>query len=493
MPTVQDLLGAAEPALVPVHVPDPAAAIRWVATSELADPTPFLEGGELLLTTGLDTRGWDAEWDGYVARLAEAGVVAIGLAVGLSHAEAPGPLLAACREHRVNLLEVPRDTTFVAVSQTVARALDEAAHGEAQRTLASQRQLTAAALQADDVTALLAALASTGGAACVVNAEGVVETGPVGEHADLVLASTVAAEVGRIRPRGLRAAASTSTRGGTLLVHPLGLHSRPDRYLAVGFPGRPNALQRSSVATAVALLGLSVERRHTRLAADRRIRARAVEMLLHDDERTAAVLLSARPESPAAQWPGRLCVLRAAGSPDALDDALAEVEPDHLLSGLLDGELVVVVPPRDAERSATALVARGLCVGVGEPAGSQELSRSGRTAAHALALATEQSPLVSWADNVRRGVLSLVDEDRAGAFAETFLRPLARREDLLETLRSFLRHHGSQLQVATELGVHRNTVRHRVGLIEAALEESLADPQVRASAWIALQARAARE
>ena len=28
-------------------------AVRWVHISELADPTPWLSGGELLLTTGL--------------------------------------------------------------------------------------------------------------------------------------------------------------------------------------------------------------------------------------------------------------------------------------------------------------------------------------------------------------------------------------------------------------------------------------------------------
>ena len=30
--------------------------LSWVHVSELADPTPFLEGGELLLTTGLALR-----------------------------------------------------------------------------------------------------------------------------------------------------------------------------------------------------------------------------------------------------------------------------------------------------------------------------------------------------------------------------------------------------------------------------------------------------
>lgn len=51
------------------------------------------------------------------------------------------------------------------------------------------------------------------------------------------------------------------------------------------------------------------------------------------------------------------------------------------------------------------------------------------------------------------------------------------------------RHHGSLLQVAEDLGVHRNTVRNRLDRIEALLGRSLADPQVRVDAWVALQAR----
>ena len=34
-------------------------AVRWVHSSELLDPTPWLSGGELLLTTGLQLTGDD--------------------------------------------------------------------------------------------------------------------------------------------------------------------------------------------------------------------------------------------------------------------------------------------------------------------------------------------------------------------------------------------------------------------------------------------------
>lgn len=490
MPTVQEVLALPELALRPLHLADAGAAVRWVATSELADPTPFLEGGEVLLTTGLDTAGWGAEWDGYVDRLAAAGVVAVGLAVELTHRRAPDELLAACRRHRMNLLEVPRATTFVAISRTVARLLEEAERTEAQTTLAVQRRLTEAAMRADDVPAVLDALAGSGGACCLVRPDGGIEQGPVGDRTGLLAPETVAAEVRRIRPGGLRAAARTGTPGGTLLVHPLGLRQRPSSYLAVSFPGRPTTSQQASVATAVALLSISVEQQLDRREADRRVRARAVQTLVSDDPATATVLLSARALGGRARLPERLVVLRAGGPEDAVADALAAVEDEHPLSGRLGDELVVVVRPDGGAAVAAALVAHGLRVGLGEPAASSAASGSFRTAGHALAVATAANPLVSWADTVHHGVLAVLDPDRATAFARTFLQPLHDRPELLDTLRSFLRHHGSRLRVAQELAVHRNTVRHRVAQIEAALGESLQDPRVRVNAWVALQATA---
>jgi hypothetical protein len=59
-----------------------------VATSELADPTPYLEGGEVLLTTGLETGDWRAEWRPYVERLAAVGVAELELGHGHQIGEA---------------------------------------------------------------------------------------------------------------------------------------------------------------------------------------------------------------------------------------------------------------------------------------------------------------------------------------------------------------------------------------------------------------------
>ena len=52
--------------------------IRWVHISELEDPTPWLSGGELLLTTGIQLTG-AARQRRFLARLAERGVAGLGL------------------------------------------------------------------------------------------------------------------------------------------------------------------------------------------------------------------------------------------------------------------------------------------------------------------------------------------------------------------------------------------------------------------------------
>ena len=58
-------------------------AVRWVHISEIVDPTPWLSGGELLLTTGLQLEREDAQRQ-YVARLARHRLAGLGLGIGFS-------------------------------------------------------------------------------------------------------------------------------------------------------------------------------------------------------------------------------------------------------------------------------------------------------------------------------------------------------------------------------------------------------------------------
>lgn len=494
MVSVGDVLADASLRLRTVAVPEPEREVRWVAVSELPDPAPFLEGGELLLTTGLDTAGWSQEWGPYVDRLTGAGVAALGLAVGMTHEHVPEPLEAACRARGVNLFAVPPATTFVAVSRSVVRRLEAGEQAATREALDVQRRLVQAALREDDTRAILSRMAeAAGGAARTVLADGRHEHGPVGPRPELVSLERSAEEVRRLRPRGVHAASSATVPGGTMLVQPVGLAPRPSRYVVVGFPGRVSDQQRLAVATAVALLGLADERRRAGRETDRALRSRAVELLLRGETRGATLLLEARPDATPVRVPTRAVVLRGAAAGELLHDALAALEGSEVLGAVLAEELVCVLRPALVPRVAEELVAAGVRVGVGEPVPLRELRRSHATAGYALATTGDAHPVVHWETAVGRGVSSLIEPPRAAAFAESLLGRLRGplEQELLQTLAAFLRHHGSQAAVARELALHRNTVRHRLAAIEKALDRSLDDPQTRVDCWVALQARAA--
>ncbi|CRZ16735.1 PucR family transcriptional regulator [Mycolicibacterium neworleansense] len=484
MVLVRDVLDVSALALCAVEVPHPDAAVRWVAASELADPCPFLEGGEILLTTGLDTGHWRDEWDGYVRRLADAGVAAIGFAIGLTHAQTPAALADACCRYQVNLVEVPRPTTFVAISRHIAHLLEEQESTATRESLKTQRKLISAAAKPDPAVAVITALAAAlDGATCLMNPDGRVVTGPVGTRRGEFPLDELAADVRRLQAHGLRSAAAHSNPTLSVSIHPIGSRGRASAYLAALMPARASEGQRQAVTTAVALLGLIDEQDRSRATTRQHLRSRALELLAESDARTAQLVLEV--DQPAAELPKHIRFLRATGDESAIEDAAATLERRGILAGVYAGELCAVAEPARTEATGSHLAGEGLQVGVGNSVAPRDGATGYRTAGLALAQATDVSGVVVWDRVIDNGPLGLIDPDKAAAFAESWLHGLDSEQ--LETLRCFLRHHGSRLKVAEELGLHRNTVRNRLAAIEAALPGKLDDPQTRVSAWIALQ------
>jgi purine catabolism regulator len=178
-------------------------------------------------------------------------------------------------------------------------------------------------------------------------------------------------------------------------------------------------------------------------------------------------------------------ILRATGAREDVEDAFATLEQQRLLAADVADELCVVAQHGRASSLASSLADAGLLVGVGVAVPLNAAATSYATTGHALAQATASSRVVQWEWIVGEGPLSLIDPTRAEAFATSFLAGLD--DEQLESLRCFLRRHGSRLKVADELGLHRNTVRNRLDVIEATLPGALDDPQIRVGGWIALQ------
>ncbi|WP_181690452.1 PucR family transcriptional regulator ligand-binding domain-containing protein, partial [Streptomyces sp. NBRC 110611] len=135
--------------------------VRWAHASELIDPVPYMEGGELLLITALKLDAEDPEATrSYVRRVADAGVVGLGFAVGVNYEDVPRALVAAARERGLPLLAVPRRTPFIAISKAVSAAVAEDRYRAVTAGFEAQRELTRAALSADGPDGLLARLAA---------------------------------------------------------------------------------------------------------------------------------------------------------------------------------------------------------------------------------------------------------------------------------------------------------------------------------------------
>ncbi|HEU4480634.1 MAG TPA: PucR family transcriptional regulator ligand-binding domain-containing protein, partial [Actinomycetota bacterium] len=97
--------------------------IRVVHTSELQDPTPWLSGGEFLLTTGMDLDASPQAQRAYVRRLTGAGLAGLGFGVGFGFDAVPPALARAAERAGFPVLEVPYPVPFIAIAEAVARRL----------------------------------------------------------------------------------------------------------------------------------------------------------------------------------------------------------------------------------------------------------------------------------------------------------------------------------------------------------------------------------
>ncbi|WP_169797895.1 PucR family transcriptional regulator ligand-binding domain-containing protein, partial [Streptomyces neyagawaensis] len=206
--------------------------VRWAHVSELADPVPYMEGGELLLITALKLDAEDPqEMRRYVRRLVGAGVVGLGFAVGVNYEEVPEALVEAADAEGLPLLEVPRRTPFLAISKAVSAAIAADQYRAVTAGFAAQRELTKQALGAGPEGVLAALASQVDGWAALYDASGaVVAAAP--DWAER-RAGRLTADVERLRDRPAPASAVVGGEDRVEL-HSLGTGRRARAALAVG-------------------------------------------------------------------------------------------------------------------------------------------------------------------------------------------------------------------------------------------------------------------
>ena len=467
------------------------APIRWVHSSDLADPTPFLSEGLSLLTTGTQFLDAKVSYDDYVSRLRARGVRALGFGTEVVREGVPPELATACRAARMPLFEVPYRTPFIAVARAIAEAVAAEAYARRSWALAAQRALSLAALRSDGLGATVTELSRQLGAwVGLFDPSGALtREHPIAEL-DPGLRAEVTEEVGAVLRRGARAGSVLRIGPTPFTLQTLGRGGHLRGVLAVA-ASELDQEARGVVTAVVAMAGLALEHNDGLSRARRALRSGALETLHTGDPAVARRIARDLPGGlPVA--PFRVAVTDAAPADAAADwlEARAAEFPGGLFFGRSGDSCVLVVG------TEATPVLQGLCDRFSARVG---VSDAGSYAAFAHAYDRARIALVRGGGGVTRfddiaasGLLRVLDDDHARAVAEAMLAPLIRHDaqrgtDLVDSLRAWLAHDARLDAAASAVGVHRHTMRARVAAAERLLGTDLGSFAARAELWLALQ------
>ncbi|MEZ7125155.1 PucR family transcriptional regulator [Nonomuraea sp. AD125B] len=458
--------------------------IRWVHVSELPDPSQFLQGGELLLLAGTSLRP-DA-CAGYVTRVKAAGVAALGFGVTPVFDQVPPELVAACRANDLPLLEVAPAVTFESCAEVLYGELLSAELSEIRRLTEAQRALIRTAAGPSPLVRTLELLAThVGGWALLADqVRGREWTGGRPRFGD-----DVRVALGRVCASTSPASATMSSADQRVMIQSVAGPLPTGYALAVGAPVMAGITDHAVITTAASLLGLLLPDPVDHWPAHRIGRVALAQALAPGSsrwDRHAAEVFGVED----TRW--RIVCARATGGGRAGLGELASLLGSPFVDR--DGEVyVALVPESEPLAKLTDDLSRaGWTAGISSAYPAGRLGEAHDEAARLLRTALFQgSSVVSGAEV--DGLAAALDMSRLRDYADRRFRPLRERRqqdagDLLATLRVWLRHNGHWDRAAEELGVHRNTVRHRVGQIETALGCRLADADTRMELYLALRA-----
>jgi PucR family transcriptional regulator, purine catabolism regulatory protein len=550
LPTVGDLLGLevmrrGSPQVV-AGSSGLGARVRWVHVLELADAAHLLQGGELVLTTGVALPAEPALLARYASDLAAAGVSALAVELGRRYVGAlPDVLVRAAVDSGLTLIAFEREVPFVEITEAVHARIIDAQLGELR---ASERlhevftELSVAGASPDEIVRQAAVLAGR----------------PVilADLSHLVLACEPgSADPARLldgfarRSRTLSGASSgasgvSGVSGRTVydeaagwLFTPVGARGEDWGRVILVCDGPPSGTDTVLIERAATTLALgrlltrhqeSLDRQAHRTLitgiisqahadpAEAAVRSRALGVPV-DGRRLIAMVLRLRDPS----GPGVLGVSAHARVLDVADAAAAacRAERTPALVGTLDdaraGAMLSLSPRADPDRVLAGLATRiservgtvsdGLVIGVGAAVGSiRDVRRSFLEASQVADVAAERPegwragggsgrpPFYRLADLRLRGLLHLLrDDPRVQTFVERELGPLLASEpdtSLLDVLAAYLAAGGNKAEAAKSSHLARPTFYERLRRIERILGTDLSSAESRTSLHVALLA-----
>lgn len=456
--------------------------ITWVHSSDLEDPTPFLDEGQLLLTDGTQfpveavtvPESPEASnrlgYEEYVRRLVNHGIAGLGFATQVVHGALPRGLEEACRNQGLPLLEVPDRTPFIAIIRMVADYLAKEEHARAEWSLQAQRAISRAALRPDGLTSILGELErQLHSWVALYDAAGNYVRMPRNRPVPSDIATQVTRSVRNALDLGTRSASHLDVGGQSVTLQTLGRKGSLRGALVLGAIEPLDPARADIVNSVIGLASLALEQARTLDTARRHLRAGVFEQLLAGSTdvavRTARQVWGQLPREPLLVTASR----QENPAPNLLESL--ELLADDYRGGVfyaLRGELLVVLAAKAHQGKVMELLQRHGACGVSTETAMDTLSDAFEEATRALRRATELgSAVVEFSDLSEGGMLGLLREEEAGPVARGLLQPLiahdaAEQTELLGTVREWLANDCVWDKTARRLGVHRHTLRNRV-------------------------------
>ena len=487
------------------------APISWMHFSESPDPTPYLEGGEILLTTGLlmPADKPDEQHRLFASRLAEAGVRGVGFGIGVQHASIPQWLVYQCEAAGVPLFCVPLATPFIAISKAVARGISNDTNQNFARMYRNQQRLLRSVHTLDPVSTIVSRLAELiGGWAALLNPVGAIVAS---SHHSLPVEMDSLGDALAFSVLG--EAKFTVAKGYDIAIfHIASPTGQTLGYLVSGRKGEKGSIDHPLAAEAASLLSLAVNGTADSNRALTNLRSTMTRMCLKGEANTvrqfADDVWNGLPVQP-------LAALRIIGQQDALEDAGRLFEPfrrtlakntNLAVFGMVDGDMWAIVSQRNARTWTEQLTHDGrLTVGQSSGVTWHDMPRARHEAYQAGAEAlTAGVPLIRYgSDQSAASLESVVEPSLMRAFADLRLAPIADLTFDLSTgphgahpdadtairavdvLWAWLRSRGRTEEAARMTGMHRHTLTKYLGVIAKALNADLSDPGTTAELWYA--------
>jgi PucR family transcriptional regulator, purine catabolism regulatory protein len=507
--------------------------VRWVHITEVPDPTKWLKGGELLLTTGYGFVGSEEQQVEQLKRLIDHNISGLGFGTGFSFDKVPPVLVKVAEEYGFPLFEVPYHVPFIAITEAVASKIVNEQYSLLQRSLAVHEKLTKIVLEEKGLEAILSTLSALVGCSAVLfDFHGVVLCeAAYRRHLGAELIADLWRLISDRRADRQNFALSMEGVGSGVQVYPVVASHRIGAFLAVvkdsGDFSEYDRIILHNVVTVTALELVkkkAVAETEKRLAGDffdeliasdlyeeeiaRRLAFFGLEpqsphlIVLVDIDGADAEGVSERPDA-AQDVKERLhwAVDEFMAKRDALfisasrsDSVVILVQPGKLDAGqiiALAGDLQAVIAEMLPEISVS--------VGIGRPHRQLiDLRQSYYEASYAIKirkLKGEPGVIASFDDLGSYGLLlGLQDTLSLEVFYDSVLGKLQdydeqNSSDLVKSLACFLEANGHWGDAAEKLYVHRHTLRYRMKRVEEITGRDLNQSQDRMEFWLALKAK----